>query len=181
VRFWANLLGYQAVWFGTVIAASRGMPWIGVALAVAFVLLQWSLSHERRSDLRLVACALLIGLVLDGSIAASGLLRYTASTPPLAAPAWILALWAAFALTLNHSLAFLRGRVDWAIVLGALGGPLAYAGAARGFHALEFEAPAWRGAMALALGWSITMPMLAVLAQRWHRRPRVVGLQGATR
>lgn len=181
MRFWANLLGYQAVWFGTVIAASHGVPWIGVALAAAFVLMQASSSHERRSDLRLVACALPIGFVLDGSIAASGLLHYAASTPTLAAPAWILALWAAFALTLNHSFAFLRGRADWAIVLGALGGPLAYAGAARGFHVIEFEAPAWRGVLALALGWSIALPTLALLAQRWHRRPRIIGLQGAIR
>jgi hypothetical protein len=181
MRFWANLLGYQAVWFGAVIGAARGASWIGVVAAVLFVAAQWWHSDEQRSDVRLVLCALLAGALLDGTLAISGTLRYASADPLLPAPAWILAVWAAFAMTLNHSLAFLRGRVDWAIVLGAIGGPMAYLGAARGFGAVTFIAPAWHAVVLLALGWAITLPSLAWLAQRWHRRRRPVGLQGATR
>ena len=179
MRFWTNMLGYQAVWFGAVIGAARDAWWAGVAAAVLFVAWQWAVSRERSSDLRLIGCALLVGLVLDGSMAATGLLHYASADPALGAPVWILAIWAAFAMTLNHSLSFVRGRADWALVLGAIGGPLAYA-AARGFGAVGFAPPAWRVFVALGIGWAIALPLLVSLAQRWHRR-RPVGLQGAAR
>ena len=181
MAFWANLLGYQAVWFAAVIGASRDASWIGVVAAALFVVAQLSASDERRSDLLLVPCAVLAGIVLDGTLASLGVLRYASQDALLPAPAWILAVWAAFAMTMNHSFAFLRGRADWAIVLGAIGGPLAYLGAARGFGAVVFTAPAWHAVALLALGWAIALPSLALLAQRWHRRPRRVGLQGAMR
>jgi hypothetical protein len=181
VRFWANVLGYQAVWFGAVIGAAHGASWIGVLAAALFVAAHGWLSDEWRSDLRLMLCAVLAGILLDGTLAISGVLHYASADPLLPAPAWILAVWAAFAMTLNHSLAFLRGRPDWAAVLGAVGGPLAYLGAARGFAAITFIAPAWHAVVLLALGWAIVLPALAGLAQHWHRRRRPVGLQGARR
>ena len=42
------------------------------------------------------------GALMDGGLAASGWLVYAASAPSWP-PLWILAIWAAFALTLNHS------------------------------------------------------------------------------
>ena len=168
MRFWANLAGYQLVWFGVVIFAGRGQPWLSVMLAAVFALAQWQVSRQRVSDGRLLACAVALGIALDGSLASSGLLRYASPSPALLAPAWILALWAAFAMTLNQSMLFLRGRPMVAAVFGAVGGPLAYAGAARGFDAVAFAAPAWPAMLALGLGWAIAMSVLAMLAQRWH-------------
>jgi len=181
MAFWANLLGYQAVWFAAVIGAAHDASWVGVAAAALFVAAQMAASHDRRSDRRLVLCALLAGILLDGTLASFGVLQYASADALLPAPAWILAVWAAFAMTMNHSLAFLRGRTDLAIVLGAIGGPLAYLGAARGFAAVVFAAPTWRGVLLLALGWAIVLPSLALLAQRWHRPRRRIGLQGALR
>lgn len=175
--FWGNLVGYQLVWFGVVIFAARGQPWFSVALAAAFVLLQLRVSRQRASDGRLLACAVALGIVLDGSLASSGLLRYASPSPALLAPAWIIALWAAFAMTLNHSMTFLRGRPVLAAMLGAIGGPLAYVGAARGFDAVTFQVPTWPAMLALAFGWAIAMSVLAVLAQRWQtRRPAALGM-----
>jgi hypothetical protein len=181
MAFWANLLGYQAVWFAAVIGAARDASWVGVAAAALFVAAQLAASKERRSDLLLVLSALLAGIMLDGTLASVGVLHYASPGALLPTPVWILAVWAAFAMTINHSLAFLRGRVEWAIVLGAIGGPLAYLGAARGFGAVVFTTPAWHAVALLALGWAIALPSLALLAQRWHRRRRRVGLQGAAR
>ena len=70
-------------------------------------------------------------------------------------------------MTLNHSMAFLRGRPMLAGVLGAVGGPMAYLGAARGFEAVVFTPPGWRAIALLAVGWSIALATLAVLSQRW--------------
>lgn len=171
MRFWANLVGYQLVWFAAVIGAGRGLAWPGVLAALVFVALQWHASPQRGGDARLVLVALLAGIVIDGALAASDLLAYAAAMPGIAwAPAWIVTLWAAFAMTLNHSLAFLQGRPWLAVVLGASGGPLAYWGAARGWQAVEFASPAWPGLLALALAWGLAMPLLAALALRWRGR-----------
>ncbi len=165
MRFYANLFGYQAVWWISMIAAEKGFPWIGVAAAAAFVVAQWLASANRRSDGLLVACSLLMGIVIDGFLGISGLLHYASATPSLLAPIWILSIWAAFAMTFNHSFVFLQGRPAFGAALGAVGGPLAYEGAAR-LGAVQFAEPAWRAIALLVIAWGIVVPALAMLALR---------------
>lgn len=166
----ANFAGYQLVWFCAVIAAGRGLAWPGVVAAAAFVLLQLALSEQRGADLRLLAVALPTGALIDGALAASGAAAYAAPWPSTAfAPVWILGLWCAFAMTLTHTLRFLHGRIALAALFGAIGGPLAYLGASRGWSAVEFAPPRWHALAWLALAWGVAMPTLAQLAQRWLR------------
>lgn len=176
MKFWSNVVGYQTVWFSAVIGAGRELWWPACAAAAAFVLLHFAFAHRSHSgrvaDLKLMAVALAIGLLLDGGLAASGLARYAAngvSLPPGGAPLWLLAIWASFALTLRHSMTFLSGRPLVALIFGAIGGPLAYLGAARGWQAIAFDEPRWPALLALAVGWGIAMPLLATLAARWSR------------
>ncbi len=165
MRFYANLFGYQVVWWVSMLAAARGLPWIGIAGAAAFIIAQWIASGYRGSDARLVACSLLMGIVIDGFLGSSGMLRYASATPALLAPLWILSIWAAFAMTFNHSFVFLQGRPLWGAALGAIGGPLAYEGAAR-LGAVQFAEPSWRAIALLVLAWGIVVPALAMLAHR---------------
>jgi hypothetical protein len=172
MSFWTNLVGYQAVWFATVIGAGQGLWWPALASASAFVALQWVFSPLRTADTRLLCIALAAGLCIEGLLEATGWMRHAVpapALPPGGAPLWILALWAAFAMTLNHSLAYLRGRPWLAALLGVAGAPLAYLSAARGWQAVAFEAPQWRGLALLAAGWALAMPLLAMLAARWAR------------
>ena len=165
MRFYANLFGYQLVWWISMIAAAKGLPWIGVAVAAAFVVAQWIASGNRGSDARLVACSIVMGIVIDGFLGNSGLLHYASPAPSLLAPIWILSIWAAFAMTFNHSFVFLQGRPAWGAALGAAGGPLAYEGAAR-LGAVQFAEPSWRAIALLVLAWGIVVPTLAMLAHR---------------
>lgn len=163
-----NLLGNQVVWLCAVIGAGQGLAWPGVVAAALYCLSQFWLNSTRRVDLRLVLAALALGLALDSAMAASGLARYAAPWPSSElAPAWILGLWAAFAMTLTQSLAFLQQRAWLAFVFGAIGGPLAYLGAARGWQAVTFAPPQWQGWLALAAGWGVAMLVLARLARHW--------------
>ena len=165
MRFYANLFGYQAVWWVSMMSAAKDLPWIGIAAATAFVIVQWLASGNRGSDARLVACSILMGIVIDGLLGSSGLLRYASATPSLLAPIWILSIWAAFAMTFNHSFVFLQGRPAFGAALGAIGGPLAYEGAAR-LGAVQFAEPAWRAIGLLVIAWGIVVPALAMLAHR---------------
>ena len=68
-----------------------------------------------------------IGALWDGLLARLGFLEFPSGMfLPWLAPVWIIALWVGFATTLNVSLALLQGRWYWALLFGAVGGPLAY-------------------------------------------------------
>lgn len=170
MSFWITLIAYEAVWFSSVIGAGRGQAWPALLAVALFAVWRLSVSTSRGVELRLLGVALVLGLLVDGVLARSGLLVYAAAWPAGMAPAWILALWLAFALTVVPLFGYLQGRPWLATAFGAIGGPLAYLGAARGWQAVSFTPPAWHALLWLALGWGITLPLLTVLARRWSRR-----------
>jgi len=170
VTQWANLVGYQVVWFAAVCGAGRGWTWPALVTMALFAAWQLAVSSQRAADVRLVSIAILLGVVLDGALNAGGVLRYAASAatlPPGGAPLWIIALWVAFALTFNHSLRWLAGKPLLCLALGAIGGPLAYMAAAR-LGAASFAVPAWHGLLWLALGWALACALLGNLAGIWR-------------
>ncbi len=172
MNFWSNLVGYQIVWFSSVIGAGHGLYWPGVLAALLFAISQLAWSQQRGIELRLVAIALICGMVIDGGIALSGTARYAANEITLlpgGAPLWILALWGAFALTLRHSMALVMRRPVIAMCFGAIGGPVAYLGAARGWQAITFIEPRWIPLLALSLGWAAALLLLSLLVARWSR------------
>jgi hypothetical protein len=123
---------------------------------------QLSLSQWRRADACLFVGVSLIGFVLDSTFAQVGLMQFQAAAPwPGLAPAWMVALWASFALTLNHSLAFLQGRAMLSALLGAIGAPLAYWAAGRGWHAVDFPLGVAPMLGATAIVWALLMPLLS--------------------
>lgn len=174
MSFWANLIGYQIVWFCAVIGAGRGLWWPGAAAAAIFIPLHFAFARQHRrgraADFGLLLIALLCGTVLDGTMAITELGRYAANEaalPPGGAPLWILSMWASFALTLRHSMTFLLGRPFLALAFGALGGPLAYLGASRGWQAIVFAEPRWMALLLLAVGWGLAIPVMTMLARQW--------------
>jgi hypothetical protein len=170
---WLNFIGYQTVWFALVAGAARGhIVWPLVA-SLAFISWHIVVSTRRALDWRLMGAALGAGLVIDGGLALSGWVRYASASPALppgGAPVWILALWISFALTLTRSLGWLMRRPAAAIALGAVGGPLAYLGAARGWQAADL-APLGRSVSGLALGWAAAMALFSYMARRALREP----------
>lgn len=168
MAFWGNLLGYQATWFAVVWSAGHDMAWVGMLACVIFIALQWLASPTRAGDGRALLAALACGMVVDGIAAAFGLLRYAAPAPALPAPLWIVLLWGAFAMTMNHSMVWFAQHRRVAAIFAAIGGPLAYLGAARGFGAVVFPDPAWPSLLWLGTAWAVALPLLLSIATR-HR------------
>jgi Protein of unknown function (DUF2878) len=166
VRFWVSLIGYQLVWVTAVSGAARGQAWPGIVGMLVYAGCQLGASRNYKIDLSLMAMAIVMGLLLDGGLIHAGLACYAAPWPSTGmAPAWILALWAAFSLTLTQSLSYLQTRLWPGALLGAVGGPLAYLAAARGWHVVTFADPAWRALLCLGIGWGLATPALAWLAR----------------
>ena len=93
IATWTSLIGYQVVWFVAVIFAGRGQPWPGVIAAPAFVVWQLGVTAQRRSASRVLAVALVCGVVIDGLVRGLHLADYAAASPALpvgGAPVWIL-------------------------------------------------------------------------------------------
>jgi hypothetical protein len=175
MRFWTTLAAYELVWLCAVMGAGHGLAWPGVAAAGLFAGWRLAGSRCRRVELKVAGITVLLALALEWTWVTSGLIVYAAPWPFASAPAWLIGLWLAFGLTVVPLFGYLHERPALAAILGALGGPLAYLGAARA-HALRLPGPAWRGLLALALGWAIVMPTLTSLAGRWQRAGATGGL-----
>lgn len=162
-----NFVAFQAVWFSAVVGASYGLWWPGLIAAIGFISAHLLSSMRVRGDGLLIVVALLLGVVIDSAFAFSGTLRYAAPFPSAQlAPLWILALWVGFALTLNHSLAYLAHRPVVATIAGAIVGPISYWSAGRAFDAVKLGDPLWRSVLALSFGWAVAMLVLSLAARR---------------
>ena len=165
-----NAIGYQLVWLVSIVGAARGSSSAGLLAATAFIVCMLAFGGQRRADLRLIPLALGVGLLVESAWIAMGWMHY--STPwPLAwlTPAWMIGIWVSFALTLNHSLAFLKGRHALAAAIGAVGGPLAYWGAERGFGAVHFDASVATVLLGVGVGWACIFPLLLRGSEGWRR------------
>lgn len=158
---------YQATWLASVAGAGRGLWWPGLVVLAAFTVLQLGLGPWRRADACLFVGVSVLGFAIDSTFVQMGLMQFEAPVPwPALAPVWMVALWTSFALTLNHSLAFLQTRLLLAMLLGGVGAPIAYWAASRGWHALSFPLGARSMFLATALVWTLLMPLLARAALR---------------
>jgi len=160
-----NFVLFQVAWFACVLGAAHGMPWLGPVTVAAVVAVHLIRAPDGRSEFFLLMLAAAIGTLFDSALVSTGWLEYpSGQLHPLLAPYWIVAMWIAFATTLNVSLSWLKGRNLVAALFGAIGGPLAYfAGAKLDGVTFVNEIPALA---ALAVGWSIITPLLMIAATR---------------
>lgn len=130
-----NFIAFQCCWFANVISAANGVPWLGPLVTAL-----WLVGHlvslrgaeapgGIAAEIRVLLAAIVIGWTADSALTLAGLISF-AENAQLGGPSplWMIALWTCFAATLRHSLGWLRARWLLAIVLGAVGGPLAYLG-----------------------------------------------------
>lgn len=158
-----NFLLFQLGWFASVLSAARQTPWLGV-LTVSICVIVHFATKGSRGEVVLVVTSALMGALADTLLLDTGLVVYASQTPfEWLAPAWIVAMWANFAITLRHCLAWLSGRWALATILGAVAGPMAYWGAAR-LGAVEVVHPV-SASFVLAMVWGAAVPALLRISQ----------------
>ena len=163
----ANVFGYQGVWLACVAGASAGLVWPGVVASLAFAAATLIFAGQRSADLRTLAIAAPLGFGLDSLLVSAGWLTYSPAGPAsVLAPVWIGAIWLSFALTLNHSLAFLRPHRAVSALLGLAGGPFAYWSASKAFGVIEFAQPAGTTMLVVGLCWAALLPLVFSLDSR---------------
>jgi hypothetical protein len=166
-----NAVGFNVVWFVTVVGAANGLAWAGPLALLAFACVQLSTGPRPRYDLAAMAVFAGAGFVIDSAWSLSGAVSYAAAWPATDfAPLWLVSLWASFALTIGHSLAWLRPRWLLAALFGMLGGGFSYWVGAR-LGAVELAVPAWQYGIGVGLCWGVALPVLIrITAIAAHRR-----------
>ena len=155
-----NAILFQAIWFACVVGSTYGYLWPAVLLLG--VLAVWQLQPQRRhtSDFKLVLIALVLGLVIDSAWVIGGVLEYPDAWPSNGfAPAWIIVMWAGFALTINHSLKWMKLHPLLPIIGGLVGGPLAYFSGMK-LGAVEFLIDPVQIVIMLAIAWALALSVL---------------------
>jgi hypothetical protein len=160
VRTFFNFAQAQAGWLACVLSAAAGQAWMGIAAACVLIGVHLLLSAERKSEAVLVLSAGVVGAATDTLLAQLGFLRFDAGVAPL----WMIALWMLFATTLRWSFAWIRRRLIVAAMVGAIGGPVAYAAGVR-LGALEI-ADSWTSYAAIGVAWALALPLLVFFAHR---------------
>ena len=166
VRQLANFVIFEAAWFACILGVAHGVPLWGTAAVVAAIAWHVAISARPATELALVGLLCAIGLVAESLVVAQGHVAYPAGQPVAwLAPYWMVALWGEFAIALNVTLRWLKGRPLLALVLGAVFGPLSFVGGVRlGGARFVDIAPAL---VTLACMWALLMPLAMALSNRF--------------
>lgn len=164
-RIIVNFVLFQLAWLACVIGAANQLPWLAFVVAVSLISIQWVFASHPLKELQLVVLICGIGAVFDQLLLNHGVVQYQAHGWSAGwVPVWIIGLWAAFASTLNVSLRWLR-KYRWAaVLLGAIGGPLAYAAAQKLGAVTLTITPSSH--IVLGIGWAALMPLLMHLSKK---------------
>lgn len=168
--FWTNQIFFQLAWPACVVGAALGQLWPSLFLVGLFAF--WQLSPARRhpADWSTVLMFVACGLILDTLWQQLGVVRYTLPWPVAGmVPIWLLSLWVALALTVNHSLAIFKQRWSLFAVAASVGSPLSYLAASR-VGAVEWVAPPWVVILCLGPVWALIVSLLFYLSSRIERR-----------
>lgn len=170
----ANFIVFQVCWMAAVWGAAQQMGWLGPLCAATFLIVESALSPSGKKLAILALAAAVIGFALDSVYTQAGLIAFASPGPaPSLAPAWIVALWVSFALTLPSSLAYLSPHPWWSAVLGAVGGPIAYWIAIRVWDAGAFTGDEVVVTLVIAAIWAFATPLLFRITD-WCLKPNAV-------
>ncbi len=159
----ANALAYQAIWFSAILWANHG-----AALGCFIVLILLATSERRGDDLKMIGFLMFLGLLVDGTLQQVGF--FTFKSPGLPIPFWLLVIWIGLAMTIHHSLAWLKNKLLLAALFGGLGGPAAYwAGTRMGAASFNWSLP--NSLLVLAIIWSLMFPSIMLFSRKVQPSP----------
>jgi hypothetical protein len=168
MRTLINFVAFYVGWFACVAGAGQGWPYLGAVAVTGVLALHLAMAAAPWRELRVILLVTALGYSADSLQMAAGVLAFPHHDPASwLPPLWLLALWVAFATTLNVSFQWLVGRPVAAALLGAIAGPMSYYAGVR-LGAAWFPNPAL-SLVALGIEWAVMMPALLWLAQRLSR------------
>lgn len=151
-----NALLFQAGWFACVLGGDA----FAAAALVLILGFHALVIVENQREWLVIASIIAVGLVVDNALTLLGIFSFE-SVSVFAIPFWLLGLWALFAATLNHSLAWLQNRLWLAAILGALSGPSSYLAGSK-LSSVELATPLAQTLLIIGLCWAVLLPLMLV-------------------
>lgn len=153
LKFWLNLLVFQAAWFACVLGSKSSNPMLYPAIGFCAVLGLVILNKRFGSAFPFLLSAVALGMVGDSLLVRLELLAFYANPTVGGAPLWMIILWANFGLMLRPLFPwFLENNIR--CLLGfSLGGVAAYYAGWR-MDALAFTS-GWLSALAIFIEWGM--------------------------
>ncbi len=158
-RLFNSALFYIA-WLVCIDQAKGPFPLVGPALIGFLLILHLYLSKEKSLEIVLIASVALFGTILDSVYIHLGWVEYKGGYEHFhgIVPLWMTSLWAFYATTINHSLAW-AGRSFWMmVILGGLGGAASYSVAFK-LGAASLSIPLWVALTVIGCVWAVVFPL----------------------
>ncbi len=153
-----NFILFQTAWFVTIFSAAYGKPYIGVLFTMLWMPFHLSLVANRKTELMLIGSAVLIAAIFELILFMNGFVSYPEHVALFSlVPLWMITLWVNLALTINHSMSWLKERYVLSASLAAIAGPLTYAAGER-FGAIILHG--MPSLIAISIMWLFAMPLL---------------------
>jgi len=160
-----NAILFQITWFACALGSAKGLTWPAIASFAALAVYQLQERRRHSMDIKLLLLSIALGLIVDSFWVQTGMISFTENGPiNQIAPLWIIMLWMAFALTINHSLYWLKKHPLLPALMGLFGGPMSYFAGIK-FGALEYQANFLLVSLSLAITWAISLTILVRFAE----------------
>ncbi|GAB3000473.1 DUF2878 domain-containing protein [Psychrosphaera aestuarii] len=160
-----NFILFQTIWFGCIYIGNSFVP-VG-ALLIAF---HFYKTHFLKEDVVIIALCIVTGLVLDSLVMAYGVFSFNHGIViDFLIPPWLVLIWAAFGMTLNHSLAYFQQKPLLAFVGGSISGPLSYLAGAR-LGAIETPYDFWWTFLIFSIIWGPVFMLLSQCSKKLNEK-----------
>ena len=150
----------------TVIGVANQSEWIAISSVFIILFVHLFMARDRVNELFLVAAAGTMGFIADSILISTGLFSALGQIGLQGtAPLWLVCLWMLFAITINYSLGWMKGRYVTAMVMGVIFAPLAYvAGDKFGVLSFSSEYSLYFILVIIGLVWAVVTPSLLLIS-----------------
>lgn len=160
-----NAILFQITWFACAIGGANNLLWPAILSCGVLAAFQLHTKNRHPNDVKLVFTSLLLGLTVDSLWIHLDLISYSMHWPiSTIAPLWIIILWLGFALTINHSLSWLKQHPLLPAICGFIFAPLSYIAGVK-LGALTFVASQSVIIIGLGLAWAAAMTILVNISK----------------
>jgi len=168
-----NVVLYQSLWFALLTGNSWGIPAFAFIVIVFGVIIHGLVLRPIAHEWRFIGIVGMYGFAHDTLLASVGAFQFGGgSFKPWLCPVWLVGVWILFGTTFFHSLSLLESKPYIAVLLGAIGGPLAYLGGSKISNGqIIFPDAPLVSLIALAIAWGVSVPLLFKIKQLTAPRP----------
>ena len=140
------------------------MGYTGPLVMLVFLALHLYMTRNVWRDEALIAViATLVGIAVDNGLYGVGAVSYVGDITIGYSPAWLVAIWLGFGPTLRHSQSIFIRRWINTLLVGFIGGPLAYYG---GVKLARLSVNGVSGWLWISVAWAMAMSIFFLTARK---------------